>query len=76
MGGPVRHAEPGAGHGTMSKRDALGRFGPRGWPLIKNNVRVPRDFDDTRYMEINPDVRTDPRGHYLHFGAHEGRQYK
>ena len=46
------------------------------WPVFTNNVRVPRDFDDARYREINPDVTGNCRKHYLEFGAAEGRAYK
>jgi len=46
------------------------------WPVVKNNVRVPRDFDDQRYADLNPDVDFDCRKHYLLFGAAEGRAYK
>jgi hypothetical protein len=46
------------------------------WPIIKDGVRVPRDFDDARYLELNPDVTFDPRRHYLVHGAAEGRRYK
>jgi hypothetical protein len=46
------------------------------WPVVKDGVRVPRDFDDVRYLELNPDVNFDPRRHYLHHGAGEGRRYK
>ena len=46
------------------------------WPIIKNGIRVPRDFDDARYRELNPDVVIDCRKHYLLHGAAEGRAYK
>jgi hypothetical protein len=48
------------------------------WPVIKNGVRVPRDFDDERYLRLNPDVagQMDPRRHYLLYGAAEGRRHK
>ena len=46
------------------------------WPIIKNGVRVPRDFDDVRYQQLNPDVDIDCRKHYLLHGAAEGRPYK
>lgn len=46
------------------------------WPVIKGGRRVPRDFDDERYVELNPDVRMDPRKHYLRYGAAERRAYK
>lgn len=37
--------------------------------------RLPRNFDDGRYRELNPDVDMDPRKHYLRYGAAEGRSY-
>lgn len=50
------------------------------WPVIKPGaVRLPRDFDDERYLTIHPDVRAagmNPRRHYLLSGAAEGRAYK
>jgi hypothetical protein len=46
------------------------------WPVVKHGIRVPRDFDDVRYRELNPDVTTDCRKHYLLHGAAEGRRYK
>ncbi len=46
------------------------------WPVIKHGVRLPRDFDDARYLALNPDVNGDPRRHYLYQGAAERRQYK
>jgi hypothetical protein len=45
-------------------------------PVIKGDVRVPRDFDDARYQALNPDVDIDCRKHYLLFGAAEGRSYR
>lgn len=46
------------------------------WPVLKYGIRVPRDFDDARYLELNPDVNFDCRKHYLLHGAAEGRPYK
>lgn len=49
------------------------------WPVLTNPVRVPRDFDDDRYLLLNEDVKQsgmDPRKHYLHFGHVEGRKYR
>jgi hypothetical protein len=46
------------------------------WPVLKNGVRVPRDFDDARYLALNPDVNFDARHHWLYHGAGEGRRYK
>jgi hypothetical protein len=45
-------------------------------PVVKNGIRVPRDFNDERYVELNPDVTMDPRRHYLLHGALEERRYK
>jgi hypothetical protein len=46
------------------------------WPVVKNGVRVPRDFEDERYLKLHPDVTTNARRHYLREGAKEGRRYK
>lgn len=46
------------------------------WPVVKNGVRIPRDFEDARYLELNPDVPLNARRHYLIYGAREGRSYK
>lgn len=52
------------------------RFELLEWPLLKNNVRLPRDFDDARYLALNPDVPSHARHHYLLHGAKEGRRYR
>lgn len=31
------------------------------WPVVKDGIRVPRDFDDARYLALNPDVNFDAR---------------
>jgi hypothetical protein len=49
------------------------------WPVIKDGLRVPRDFDDALYLELNPDLAgltMDPRKHYLLHGQHEHRKYR
>jgi hypothetical protein len=49
------------------------------WPLIKHGLRVPRDFDDALYLELNPDLAgltIDPRKHYLLYGQNENRKYR
>ena len=49
------------------------------WPVPKNGIRLPRDFDDGLYLELHPDVRANkvsPRQHYLLHGMTEGRPYK
>jgi hypothetical protein len=49
------------------------------WPVIKDNLRVPRDFDEALYLELNPDIATinmDPRKHYLLWGQNENRKYR
>jgi hypothetical protein len=46
------------------------------WPVVAGGIRVPRDFDDGRYLELNPNVTTDARQHYLQAGAAEGRRYR
>jgi hypothetical protein len=45
------------------------------WPVVKGN-RLPRDFDDVRYLELNRDVQINPRRHFLYEGAAQGRRYK
>ena len=40
------------------------------WPMIRDGIRVPRDFDDARYVLLNPDVVANPRRHYLKSGRH------
>jgi hypothetical protein len=47
------------------------------WPVLKGE-RLPRDFDDLRYLELNPDVRAaniNPRKHFQRWGRTEGRSY-
>jgi hypothetical protein len=49
------------------------------WPVIKDNLRLPRDFDDALYLELNPDLATlnmDPRKHYLLWGQNQRRKYR
>jgi hypothetical protein len=49
------------------------------WPVIKDNLRVPRDFDDALYLELNPDlanINMDPRKLYLLWGQNENRKYR
>ncbi|MFN3737490.1 phytanoyl-CoA dioxygenase family protein [Hydrogenophaga sp.] len=41
-------------------------------------AELPQDFDDERYLCLNPDVRkagVNPRHHWIHHGRFEGRQY-
>ena len=48
------------------------------WPLVTGE-RLPRDFDDVRYLRLHPDVHAEgvnPRRHYMAFGRSEGRRYK
>lgn len=43
------------------------------------NKCLPKDFDPTKYLELNSDVKnsgTDPTFHYLQSGIKEGRKYK
>ena len=44
--------------------------------IIKDKLRVPRDFKDEVYLKLHPDIKMNPRKHYLHHGAAEGRRYK
>lgn len=49
------------------------------WPLIKQGLRLPRDFDEVRYLELNPDLALtgmDLRKHFLLYGKSERRRYK
>jgi hypothetical protein len=49
------------------------------WPVLKDNLRLPRDFDDARYLELNPDLANadiDLRKHYLLSGQKEKRRYR
>ena len=49
------------------------------WPVIKDNLRVPRDFDEAVYLALNPDLATigmDLRKHYLLRGQAEKRKYR
>jgi hypothetical protein len=49
------------------------------WPVIKDNLRVPRDFDEALYLELNPDLANigmDLRKHYLLRGQNENRKYR
>jgi hypothetical protein len=49
------------------------------WPVIKDNLRVPRDFDEALYLELNPDLANidmDLRKHYLLWGQKENRKYR
>lgn len=48
------------------------------WPVVSGR-RIPRDFDDMRYLQLNPDVKSsgiNPRKHYLHHGMEAGLLYK
>ena len=43
------------------------------------SIKLPLDFNESDYLELNPDVRSagiDPKKHYLKFGIKENRQYK
>jgi hypothetical protein len=49
------------------------------WPVIKDDLRLPRDFDEALYLELNPDlasVNMDLRKHYLLWGLTENRKYR
>ena len=46
------------------------------WPVITDGVRLPRDFDASRYRELHPSITIDPRKHYLLHGAAEQAAYK
>lgn len=48
------------------------------WPHV-NGQRLPRDFDNSRYLDLHPDVKAanvNPRQHFLLHGFGEGRRYK
>lgn len=47
--------------------------------FIYNSMKLPLDFNESDYFELNPDVRSagvDPKKHYLKYGIKENRQYK
>jgi hypothetical protein len=49
------------------------------WPVIKDGLRLPRDFDEALYLELNPDLAMtdmDLRKHYLLWGQKEHRKYR
>ena len=50
------------------------------WPVVAPGaIRLPRDFDDDRYLALHPDVAgtgMPPRRHFIAQGAAEGRAYK
>lgn len=46
------------------------------WPVIKDAIRLPRDFEDARYLQLHRDVNFNTRRHYLNYGIREGRAYK
>jgi hypothetical protein len=49
------------------------------WPVLKDDLRLPRDFDDALYLELNPDLanaKIDLRKHYLLIGQREKRRYR
>lgn len=49
------------------------------WPVLKDNLRLPRDFDEALYLELNPDLANtdiDLRKHYLLKGQSEKRRYR
>lgn len=55
------------------------RFELLDWPVVIDGIRLPRDFDDDRYAQLNPDVRranVNCRKHYLQAGFKEQRRYK
>jgi alkaline ceramidase TOD1/glycosyltransferase MUCI70-like protein len=49
------------------------------WPVVRNRLRLPRDFDEALYLELNPDLANigmDLRKHYLLIGLNEYRKYR
>ena len=49
------------------------------WPVVKGGLRLPRDFDEASYLELNPDLASvgmNLRKHYLLHGLREGRRYR
>jgi hypothetical protein len=49
------------------------------WPIIKDGLRLPRDFDEAVYLELNPDLASTTinlRKHYLLWGQAERRRYR
>jgi glycosyltransferase involved in cell wall biosynthesis len=45
------------------------------WPVLRG-ARLPRDFDDARYLQLNPDVSINARKHYLLRGHEKCLPYK
>lgn len=49
------------------------------WPVVRDGLRLPRDFDEAAYLALNPDLAStemDLRKHYLMRGQREGRRYR
>jgi TOD1/MUCI70, glycosyltransferase-like domain len=49
------------------------------WPVVKDGLRLPRDFDEGCYLALNPDLASvgmNLRKHYLLHGLREGRRYR
>ena len=49
------------------------------WPVVKDGLRLPRDFEEASYLELNPDLASigmDLRKHYLLHGLRERRRYR
>lgn len=49
------------------------------WPVVRDGLRLPRDFDEAVYLQLNPDLASteaDLRKHYLLHGQAEGRRYR
>lgn len=64
---------PGRLPGSLTENDLMK------WPFPAGAPRVPRDFDDERYLKLHPDVQRaglPPRKHYLIYGHREQRRYK
>lgn len=58
---------------------AFDRYELLDWPVTRDNLRLPRDFDEALYLELNPDlasVKMDLRKHYLLRGLAENRRYR
>lgn len=49
------------------------------WPVVKDGLRLPRDFDESAYLELNPDLASigmNLRKHFLLYGSKERRRYR
>jgi glycosyltransferase involved in cell wall biosynthesis len=63
---------------TTSVRSEHTTAEPAGVTRAVDSLELPKGFDPTAYLTLNPDVAAhgaDPVHHYLNYGRHEGRAY-